>query len=449
MKSPVVKRSIVIANHKTSVSLEDAFWKSLKDIAGRSRYDLVRSGRQHRHRSAITAICRRRSGCLCSITTAARPRRSRAQPPRDMIGMRTQPSVCAPSRSNGGPTGGFGLTGGAGVGAAARGAGAPSARGAARGFGAGITLIAGGSGGAGGAWEAHWSHRHLAPAPTAAGDGTGTASSGGTFASRTGAPAAAPSDRPASPAAPRRAAQANSPAHWHRWCGDGACHGPFSAIESVGRGPPTCDGVPASVSTASSEPSARSTFAAADKIGAAGAGDDMAQPRLPGRDGDGRFGVRRRQRAVLQRRRHEIADATGLGRNAEIDGADHRVEHARIEARKLGASSADGAGAGQRADECGGAAAGRLEFSAQRHLPRNRRPLRTAADDCCRIGIVQRELARTEAPSVSVTNASRPSSRPFASSAVSSSNTTSEDRTGLRRAMPWPAALATTKRARL
>jgi predicted DNA-binding ribbon-helix-helix protein len=34
MKSPVVKRSIVIAGHKTSVSLEDAFWKGLKDIAG-------------------------------------------------------------------------------------------------------------------------------------------------------------------------------------------------------------------------------------------------------------------------------------------------------------------------------------------------------------------------------------------------------------------------------
>ncbi|HTP90492.1 MAG TPA: ribbon-helix-helix domain-containing protein [Xanthobacteraceae bacterium] len=33
MKSPVIKRSIVIAGHKTSVSLEDAFWKSLKDIA--------------------------------------------------------------------------------------------------------------------------------------------------------------------------------------------------------------------------------------------------------------------------------------------------------------------------------------------------------------------------------------------------------------------------------
>jgi predicted DNA-binding ribbon-helix-helix protein len=33
MKSLVVKRSIVIAGHKTSVSLEDAFWKGLKEIA--------------------------------------------------------------------------------------------------------------------------------------------------------------------------------------------------------------------------------------------------------------------------------------------------------------------------------------------------------------------------------------------------------------------------------
>ena len=33
MKSLVVKRSIVIAGHKTSVSLEDAFWSGLKEIA--------------------------------------------------------------------------------------------------------------------------------------------------------------------------------------------------------------------------------------------------------------------------------------------------------------------------------------------------------------------------------------------------------------------------------
>jgi predicted DNA-binding ribbon-helix-helix protein len=31
--SPIVKRSIVIAGHKTSVSVEDAFWTALKDIA--------------------------------------------------------------------------------------------------------------------------------------------------------------------------------------------------------------------------------------------------------------------------------------------------------------------------------------------------------------------------------------------------------------------------------
>jgi predicted DNA-binding ribbon-helix-helix protein len=34
VKSPVSKRSIVIAGHKTSVSLEDEFWNSLKEIAG-------------------------------------------------------------------------------------------------------------------------------------------------------------------------------------------------------------------------------------------------------------------------------------------------------------------------------------------------------------------------------------------------------------------------------
>jgi predicted DNA-binding ribbon-helix-helix protein len=33
MKSAVVKRSIVIDGHKTSISLEDAFWCGLKAIA--------------------------------------------------------------------------------------------------------------------------------------------------------------------------------------------------------------------------------------------------------------------------------------------------------------------------------------------------------------------------------------------------------------------------------
>ena len=53
MKSPVVKRSIVIAGHKTSVSLEDAFWKGLKEIAGERDITLselvasIDSDRQH------------------------------------------------------------------------------------------------------------------------------------------------------------------------------------------------------------------------------------------------------------------------------------------------------------------------------------------------------------------------------------------------------------------
>jgi len=40
MKSPVVKRSIVLAGHKTSISLEEAFWNGLKDIAMRRRQTL-------------------------------------------------------------------------------------------------------------------------------------------------------------------------------------------------------------------------------------------------------------------------------------------------------------------------------------------------------------------------------------------------------------------------
>jgi predicted DNA-binding ribbon-helix-helix protein len=41
MKSPVVKRSMVIAGRKTSVSLEDTFWKGLKEIAKGRRLPLT------------------------------------------------------------------------------------------------------------------------------------------------------------------------------------------------------------------------------------------------------------------------------------------------------------------------------------------------------------------------------------------------------------------------
>ena len=48
MKSSlIVKRSIVVAGHKTSVTLEDAYWKSLKEIA---------SGRNMTVSSLVTAV---------------------------------------------------------------------------------------------------------------------------------------------------------------------------------------------------------------------------------------------------------------------------------------------------------------------------------------------------------------------------------------------------------
>jgi len=40
MQSSVVKRSIVVGGHKTSVSLEDAFWSGLKEIASDRRLTL-------------------------------------------------------------------------------------------------------------------------------------------------------------------------------------------------------------------------------------------------------------------------------------------------------------------------------------------------------------------------------------------------------------------------
>jgi predicted DNA-binding ribbon-helix-helix protein len=61
MKSPVVKRSIVIAGHKTSVSLEDAFWRGLKDIAGSRRMtlsDLVGTIDSDRHQGNLSSAIR-------------------------------------------------------------------------------------------------------------------------------------------------------------------------------------------------------------------------------------------------------------------------------------------------------------------------------------------------------------------------------------------------------
>jgi predicted DNA-binding ribbon-helix-helix protein len=62
MKSAVVKRSIVVTGHKTSVSLEDAFWKALKEIAAGRHMTLselvavIDSERKHGNLSSVIRL---------------------------------------------------------------------------------------------------------------------------------------------------------------------------------------------------------------------------------------------------------------------------------------------------------------------------------------------------------------------------------------------------------
>jgi predicted DNA-binding ribbon-helix-helix protein len=62
MKSPVVKRSIRIAGHKTSISLEDDFWRALKEIAGERHKSLsalvaaIEGDRQHSNLSSAIRL---------------------------------------------------------------------------------------------------------------------------------------------------------------------------------------------------------------------------------------------------------------------------------------------------------------------------------------------------------------------------------------------------------
>jgi predicted DNA-binding ribbon-helix-helix protein len=61
MKSQVVKRSILIAGHRTSVSLEDAFWNGLKEIAGKrdmTLSDLVAAIDSARHHGNLSSVIR-------------------------------------------------------------------------------------------------------------------------------------------------------------------------------------------------------------------------------------------------------------------------------------------------------------------------------------------------------------------------------------------------------
>ena len=61
MKSPIVKRSIVLNGHKTSVSLEEAFWSSMKEISagrGMTLTELVSEIETNRHEGNMSSAIR-------------------------------------------------------------------------------------------------------------------------------------------------------------------------------------------------------------------------------------------------------------------------------------------------------------------------------------------------------------------------------------------------------
>jgi predicted DNA-binding ribbon-helix-helix protein len=98
MKSPVIKRSIVIAGHKTSVSLEDAFWTGLKDVAASRRTTLselvaaIDTERQHGNLSSAIRLF-----VLDHYRTRTNARGEGAKTPREvMMVPRTAASVLRP-----------------------------------------------------------------------------------------------------------------------------------------------------------------------------------------------------------------------------------------------------------------------------------------------------------------------------------------------------------------
>jgi len=93
MKSPVIKRSIVIAGHKTSVSLKDAFWKGLKEIADDRNVtlsDLCSSIDTDRHHGNLSSAIR--LFVLDHYRNQTVPAREAAVS-RDLIGLRAASSV--------------------------------------------------------------------------------------------------------------------------------------------------------------------------------------------------------------------------------------------------------------------------------------------------------------------------------------------------------------------
>ena len=88
MESPVVKRSIVIAGRKTSISLEDDFWRAFKEIAAARDISLtelvgsIDSGRTGNLSSAIRLFVLNHYRAMIATQATSRTAHANTQPSR-------------------------------------------------------------------------------------------------------------------------------------------------------------------------------------------------------------------------------------------------------------------------------------------------------------------------------------------------------------------------------
>jgi predicted DNA-binding ribbon-helix-helix protein len=82
-KSQVLKRSIVIEGHKTSISLEDAFWNALREIAVTRNVPLsdliatINKERQHANLSSVLRLFVLDHYRALAVPPAVQPKRRR------------------------------------------------------------------------------------------------------------------------------------------------------------------------------------------------------------------------------------------------------------------------------------------------------------------------------------------------------------------------------------
>ena len=89
MKSPIVKRSVLLAGRQSSVSLEDEFWTTLKDIAGERHVtmsELVSGIDKQRQAGSLSSALRLFVLGYCRGKAAEKP-------DDEMLGQQTPPSA--------------------------------------------------------------------------------------------------------------------------------------------------------------------------------------------------------------------------------------------------------------------------------------------------------------------------------------------------------------------